>query len=505
MKALLSTAASRAWLGVAAIGVVVVALVLGLRLLPRLGAGQRLLDAAKPAISDGAVRGEVGAARLTSQFVDLSDPLMTKGGGATEVQTLVTMIAHKAGVSTQRARAFLRHQAPHTEALLRALPFSGIAREREQLTQFLAVTLNIAPDDLQDLLARDYPHLYQMLSELPSVTSGWRNVPGIEGLTRIHGQRVKSMPQLAGYLRDDVVATVAGQSDRVRSFAGWGGVGYVPTLLLVVGILAIGFGLLHAHWSAGHPSGRRAWGIVVAGGVLLLVVVGALMFFPRFLGAHKALDRLGPVLASQRVAGLRAGTDLVVQTVRFADPIVTAEGGGADEVGRLVDYLSEQTGLTPNQVRGRLRVAAPRTYALLQAIPLSDVSKEVAPLLAVLAHKLASSPAELEATLRRRTPGLAQALASVGPVTSGWDAIPGSERFERFDGVAPVRTMGDFADYLDQDAVPLLQSERADFGDLAGSWPPIVAIPAIVAGIGLLLALYGVAMMFLATKPPARG
>ncbi len=504
MKGLLSTAASRAWFGLAVIGVIVIAVVLGLQLVPRLSAGQAVLDAAKPALTAGAVRGEVAATKLTGQYVDLADPLMTKGGGATEVSTLVNMVARKAGVSPKRARAFLRREAPHTEALLRALPFSAITRESDRLTAFLAVTLNISPDDVPDLLARDYPHLFQMLSELPSVTSGWRNVPGVAGLTRFDGRPVKTMPELSDYLRGDVVDSVDEQQDKLRSLAGSGGIGFISTLLLVVGLLAIAFGLLHARWSASHPSGRRAWGIVVAAGVLLLILVGALQIIPRFIDAKTALGGLEPAFASQRVDGLRAGTDLLVQAVQFGDPIVTQEGGGAAEVPKLVTYVAEQTGLTERQVRGRLKDAVPHTAALLDAIPLTDVAQEVSPLLAVLAGKLGMSGDQLVVTLRRRTPGLAQALLAVGPVTSGWNAIPASEDFERFDGLTPVRSMAEFAAYLDRDAVPVLESQQSHFHKLADTWPPIVAIPGIVAGIGLLLVIYGLTMMFLAAKPAAR-
>ena len=55
MRGLLSTAASRAWMGVVAAGVVMVALVFGLQLLPRLSAGQEVIDAAQPAMTEQAV------------------------------------------------------------------------------------------------------------------------------------------------------------------------------------------------------------------------------------------------------------------------------------------------------------------------------------------------------------------------------------------------------------------------------------------------------------------
>ena len=57
MKGLLSTGASRAWVGVALAGLVIIALVLGLALFPRLGAGQRVIDAATPAFADARIDG----------------------------------------------------------------------------------------------------------------------------------------------------------------------------------------------------------------------------------------------------------------------------------------------------------------------------------------------------------------------------------------------------------------------------------------------------------------
>ncbi len=504
MKGLLSTAASRAWLGVVAIGVIVVAVVLGLQLVPRLSAGQAVIDATKPMVTQDAIKGEVAATKLTGRLVDLADPLMTKGGGATEVRTLVRMIEHASGVSATRARAVLSREAPHTEALLRALPFSAVTREADRLTAFLALTLNVTPEDVQDLLARDYPHLFQTLSELPNVTSGWRNVPGVAGLTRFDGRRVKTMPEVSDYLRGDVVDTLDEQSDHVRSLAGSGGIGYISTLLLVLGLLAIAFGLLHARWSASHPSGRRAWGIVVAAGVLALIAVGALQVVPRLHDADKAITALDPAFQSERVDGLRAGTDLVVQTVRFADPLVTTAGGGADEVSKLETYIAGQTGITARQVRGRLHDAVPHTAALLEAIPLTEVSKEVSPLLAVLSRKLGVSGDRLIVTLRKRTPGLAQALESVRPVTSGWNAIPDTQGLRRFDGLSPVSSMPAFADYLDRDAVPVIESQQGNFHKLAGTVVPVIAVPGVLIGVGLILIIYGVTMMFLATKPPVR-
>ena len=60
----MSTAASRAWLAVAIVGLLVVAIVIALQLIPRLTAGQQVIDAARPAMTDTAVKGELAATKL---------------------------------------------------------------------------------------------------------------------------------------------------------------------------------------------------------------------------------------------------------------------------------------------------------------------------------------------------------------------------------------------------------------------------------------------------------
>lgn len=500
MRGLLSTTASRAWMGVVAIGVVIVAAVIGLQLVPRLGDGQKLVDAAHPAFTDAGMSGLTGGTSLVSQYVDLVDPLMTrKGDGAREVGTLIAMISAKTGVSAARARAFLRRTAPHTEALLRALPLSGVAQERRKLADYLATTLSITPDDLQTQLAQSFPRLYQTLSELPSVTTGWKDIPGIDGMTRFDGTTaVQSMPELRDDLRDDLVATAAEQKDHFQSVAGWGGIGYISWLLLIVGAIAIGFGILHARWSANHPSGRIAWGFVAVIG-LVVAIVGGLQFV-RLTGAQTMVDALHPAFGAQNVAGLRAGADFTQQAVSLGDPIMTQEGGGADEVPQLIDFVAEQTGTSQSVVRSHLQAAAPRTMALLEAIPLSEVADEQANLVAVLSHKLRIPGDRLVHVLRRRTPGLARALFAVGPVTIGWNEIPGTENLTRFDGVTPVNAMPDFATYLDDDVVPVFETQRQHFDTFADTWPPVDTLAGVVLGIGLLVAIYATAMLFLVTR-----
>lgn len=505
MKGLLSTAASRAWLGVMIVGLIVIVVVIGLQLHPRLSAGQSLVDATKPVMTDRAVVGEVAGTRLLSRYVDLADPLLTKGGGASEVSTLILTIARRTGGSQRRARALLRRAAPHTEALLRALPFSGIVRERDRFTGYLSSALNITEEELQGLLASSFPRLFATLSELPGVTGGWRNVPGMQGLTRFDGSTVvKTVPDYRDYLRDDLVGALRTEHERVQALAGSGGIGTIPIALLVLGGVLAAFGLLHARWSVNGPSGKVAWGFVAALGVVTMATVGALALFPRLNDAERTLDVLRPAFDERRAGPTRAGIDLVAQSVRFGDPIMTAAGGAAAEVPKLVALVADRTGQSTERVRGRLADAAPRISALLQAIPLSAVAGELPRLLAVLSRELGMGGDRLVATLRRRTPGLSQAILAAGPVTAGWRQIPGTQDLTRLDTATPVRSIPELAGYLDEDVVPLIEAERRNFERFAGPWPPISVLPGVVLAIGVLLTIYATAMLFLVTKPPPR-
>jgi hypothetical protein len=67
-----------------------------------------------------------------------------------------------------------------------------------------------------------------------------------------------------------------------------------------------------------------------------------------------------------------------------------------------------------------------------------------------------------------------------------------------------VRTAPEFADYLDRDVVPIFETQRARVDTLASTWPPLTSLPWLVLGVGAFLAIYGTAMLFLATKPPKR-
>ena len=110
---------SLAWLIVALVGVVVVVLVLGLNLFGRLGAGQDVLDEARPAFTEERVQGDRAGITIVSQIVDLADPIATpRGGAAAEVPKLVAFVSKETGLSEAQVLATLTKEFPHTTALL---------------------------------------------------------------------------------------------------------------------------------------------------------------------------------------------------------------------------------------------------------------------------------------------------------------------------------------------------------------------------------------------------
>ena len=504
MKALLSTRASRAWLGVALVGLVVVVLVVALGLIPRLAAGQDVIDAAKPALTDERVAGDRAGIDYLSKYVDLADPLMTVRGGASgDAETLVGILRRRAKLSSKKIAELLHKEAPHTEALLRALPLSAAAREIPAFTDYLATTLNLPEEDLAAEVEQSFPTLAQTLTALPSVTDGWNDIPGAEGLTRFDGTTpVRTVPALRDAFSSDLVATVERDKDDFQDLASNGGIGYIPWLLLVVGVAVLAYGLLQTRRAASAPPGRRAWAGVVAVGVFILALVVVMGYSSRLDGADRVISDLEPAFDAQRVEGYRAGLDMVHQAVLFGDPIVTARGGAGAEAPRLIAFVSGKTNVSRDKVRAALRRRAPRIAALLQAVPLSKVAAEVPHLLRVLAKRLKISSDDVLAILRERTPRLAQSILAVRPVALGWNAIPGTAQLTSFDGTTPVRTMPALDQYFSTDVIPVLETQRQSFRDLAGPWPPVNALPPLLLVVGALVTLYGLLMMRVATRPP---
>jgi hypothetical protein len=493
MKEMLSTGAGRAWLGVALAGLVVVGLVFGLMLIGRLGAGQRVIDKAVPAFSDARVAGTKAGVQTLSQYVDVVDPLLKRrGGGSRDALSLIAYMKRKLGLSTEQVRKILRREAPHTEALTRALPLDGVAAEVPRLTRYLATIMGMTEEDLAAIIESDFPRISQSLTALANTSDAWYDVPGIDGLTRLRGGKpVRTLPGLRKYLRDDVVPLTVSHKEDFQSLASRGGIGYIAFLLLALGVGLLALGVLGARRSRHRAPGVLSWSVVIAIGVLLLVIVVGGQYFPRLRGGQETVTDFEPVFSQQRVRATANGADAIHDAVAFGDPLMTALGGASREAPRLYRFVAQRTGRKSDDVRRAVARRVPQTVALLSAIPLSQVGGEGPRLLAYLEKALHLSRERLEAALRRRAPGLTQALLTMPAVARGWNAIPGTERMTRFDGLEPVRTMPQFDDYLREDLVPVMTGEREDFATLAGGPTRIDVLAPLLFVTAAFLILYG--------------
>jgi hypothetical protein len=502
MKGLLSTGASRAWLGVAFAGLVVVLAVLALGLISRLGAGQHVIDETSPAFSDTRVAGTRAGVDLVSQYVDVLDPLLTRrGGGSRDVVALIGLMRHRMGLSSAQVHRILRREAPHTEALMRALPLNGISDELSRLTSYLAITMGMTDEQIGATLEESFPHISASLTALSNTADAWYDVPGIDGLTRVsQGKPVRTVPGLRKYYRDDLVPRIVAQRKNVQRLAGSGGVGYIPYLLLVAGLGLLALGPLKSRRAAKLAPGKLSWGLVVGVGVVLILLVAIAQYFPRLAGAQRAVTDLRPVVTQERARGALNGMDTIHEAIAFADPLMTRSGGAASEGPRLYRFIAERTGQSSRLVRREVGRRAPRLTALLDAAPLSAVAAESEHLRGYLSHVLRLPGDKLVDTLDARAPALAPLLLTLPDVATGWNAI-GPAGMTLFDGVTPVRSMPDFDDYLRQDLMPVLTSEHEDVDRFASGWPPLDELaPAVLIG-GIVLMLYGGLMMqFVARK-----
>jgi hypothetical protein len=504
MKALMSTGASRAWVGVALAGLVLVALVIALMLIPRLGAGQQVIDKAEPAFTDHRVAATKAGIFTLSQYVDVVDPLLTRRGGASEeVPQLIGYVKRKLGLSTEQVRKILRREAPHTEALTRALPLDGVAAEVPRLTTYLATIMGLPEEELAAILERDFPHISQSLTDLTNTAEAWYDVPGIDGLTRLRGDKpVRTLPGLRKYLRDDVVPLTVSHKEDFQRLAGSGGIGYIPFMLLAIGLGLLALGIVGVRRARnGRAPGRLSWSVVIAVGFFLLVVVVGGQYFPRLGGGQETITAFEPIFSQDRVRATDNGADTIRDAVGFGDPLMTPLGGASREVPRLYRFVAQRTGRKSADVRSAVRRRAPQTVALLSAVPLTQVGAEVPHLLAYLGKALHLSRAQTVAALRKRTPRLAQALLTMPDVARGWNAIPGTEKMTRFDRVTPVRSMPQFDAYLREDLVPVLTSEREHFATLAGGRVSIDVLAPLVFITGVFLILYaGLMVQFVARR-----
>jgi hypothetical protein len=185
------------WVVVILVGGLVLGLVFGLSLFSRLDAGQRVVNGLAPVNAPGRVAGDAVGVNFISDIVNLSDPIMTPAGGAAaEVPQLVALVSQKTGLSTAQVLSTLTTKFPHLTSLLEAIPLSSVTAELPAFDALLESTLHLNATQLATALHTNFPQLAQSISNLPTVTNGWNNVPGIAGMRLTNGTPVQTVPQV---------------------------------------------------------------------------------------------------------------------------------------------------------------------------------------------------------------------------------------------------------------------------------------------------------------------
>jgi hypothetical protein len=485
------------WVIVLGVGALVVTVVLGLNLIPRLNDGQKVLDGARPAFAAQRVAADRAGIDIISKDVDMADPIMTpEGGAAAEIPAVVAYVAKTKHISDAAALALMRKTFPHTTALLTAVPLTSVTEELPGLVAFLSKVLKVTPAQLAVALKENFPALNQAITNLPTVTAGWNDIQHIDGMTRFDGSPVKTVPLLRTYFSADLIPVLEHQRGNFNSLDGTSKVNWIAPLLLIIGLVVMAFAAVMIVLSLrGVPSRVQVAGaaVVPVVGVVVVALALGLSLVPRVSDGQKLLDALAPANTQQRVAGDRAGIAMVDAIVKTEDPIMTATGGAAAEVPKLIAFVSDQTGLSQAAVVAALQKNFPHTTGLLQAIPLSAVTDELPALTTFLAPAVGA------------VPHLAQVIKNAPAVTGGWDAVPGLHGATRFDGTTPIKTVGDVRTYFGSDVIPVLETQRLHYDKLVET-SNIDFIGPLVLIVGIIVVVFGLLMVLLAVRPrPRRG
>ena len=256
--------------------------------------------------------------------------------------------------------------------------------------------------------------------------------------------------------------------------------------------------------SATRNSSSLAWFVVVVAGVVVLAIVWGLELFPRLDAGQDVLDGARPIFTEERIVGDRVGITMIGNVADMVDPIIDAEGGAAGEVVPLVELVAGATGLAPADVLAALKANFPHVYHLLLALPLDQVSAEIPGLLTFVAKNSDVGDANaVLAAITANTPHLAQAITNLLVVTGGFREIPGIAPLTRFDG-SPVRSIPELADYFEADVVAGVRAVAADYRTLDTTAPPVDMFPPLLLVVGILVIIYGGAMLTLTSANTPR-
>src|ERR1700723_2214837 len=142
------------------------------------------------------------------------------------------------------------------------------------------------------------------------------------------------------------------------------------------------------------------WVVVLVVGIVVVTLVLGLNLIARLSAGQDVLGAAKPAFTTQSLNTDVAGIDLISKNVDMATPIVTRRGRGAGEVGTIVGYVAAANHISRARALKALQKQFPHTTALLQAVPLSAVTRELPGLEAFLEKTLKVTPAQLVADLK---------------------------------------------------------------------------------------------------------
>ena len=91
-------------------------------------------------------------------------------------------------------------------------------------------------------------------------------------------------------------------------------------------------------------------------------------------------------------------------------------------------------------------------------------------------------------------------MVNTGPVTSGWNNVPGTAGATNFQG-QPINTVPQLAAYFSADVIPVLEKQRRHWVTLTAT-SKINFIGWLVLIIGAIAIVYGLLMVLLARGRP---
>ena len=239
-----------AWLIVILVGVLVLSLVFGLQLFHRLDDGQKVLDDTAPAFTDERVAGARAGITIVSHITDLADPIVLAepvraASASAEVPKLIQFVSANstAGLSEAQVLAALQKNAPHTTALLQAIPLEAVQAELPAVIALVAQVTGLSEADVLAAIKTNFPGLTQSITALSEVTAGWDNVKDTEALTRFDGTPARTVPDVRDYFSADVIPVLERQRvnfqhlDTIQP-----NLNAIPWLLVGIGGLVVFFG-----------------------------------------------------------------------------------------------------------------------------------------------------------------------------------------------------------------------------------------------------------------------